>query len=278
MTQTGAQPLAAQSAAPDQQRILRFVVEAGETLLENGGEIYRVQDTMERMARALGARDFHVYVLTNGLFASIGGQPGAGCAVRAVPQAATHLGRVAAVNALSRDIAAGRAGLEQASARLAQIRRIPYERPAARIAACAVGTACFAYLFGGSPTDAAAALVAGLALEPARIGLERARAGKFIANLLAAVLVALVSLLLSCALGAAGVGTNLDKIIIGGIIPLVPGIALTTGIRDIAGGDYLSGTIRMVDALLIAAAIALGVGFVLLAGVWLGLPMTGVAV
>ena len=182
------------------------------------------------------------------------------------------------MNALSRDIAAGRAGLEQASARLAQIRRMPYERPAARIAACAVGTACFAYLFGGSPTDAAAALVAGLALEPARIGLERARAGKFIANLLAAVLVALVSLLLSCALGAAGVGTNLDKIIIGGIIPLVPGIALTTGIRDIAGGDYLSGTIRMVDALLIAAAIALGVGFVLLAGVWLGLPMTGVAV
>ena len=54
--------------------------------------------------------------------------------------------------------------------------------------------------------------------------------------------------------------------------------ASTTGIRDIAGGDYLSGTIRMVDALLIAAAIALGVGFVLLAGVWLGLPMTGVAV
>ena len=73
---------------------------------------------------------------------------------------------------------------------------------------------------------------------------------------------ALVSLLLSCALGAAGVGTNLDKIIIGGIIPLVPGIALTTGIRDIAGGDYLSGTIRIMDALLVAGSIAVGVGAV----------------
>ena len=51
--------------------------------------------------------------------------------------------------------------------------------------------------------------------------------------------------------------------IIGGIIPLVPGIALTNGVRDIAGCDYLSGTIRGIEALLIGAAIALGVGFVL---------------
>ena len=51
--------------------------------------------------------------------------------------------------------------------------------------------------------------------------------------------------------------------LISGIIPLVPGIALTNGVRDIAGCDYLSGTIRGIEALLIGAAIALGVGFVL---------------
>ena len=42
-----------------------------------------------------------------------------------------------------------------------------------------------------------------------------------------------------------------------------PGIAFTMGIRDFVQGDYLSGTIRMIDALLIAASIAIGTGLVL---------------
>ena len=41
---------------------------------------------------------------------------------------------------------------------------------------------------------------------------------------------------------------------------LTPGIAFTMGIRDFVQGDYLSGTIRMIDALLIAASIAIGTG------------------
>ncbi len=44
---------------------------------------------------------------------------------------------------------------------------------------------------------------------------------------------------------------------------LTPGIAFTMGIRDFVQGDYLSGTIRMIDALLIAASIAIGAGLVL---------------
>ena len=80
----------------------------------------------------------------------------------------------------------------------------------------------------------------------------------FSAAWVAAVSVAVVQLM-----NLAGAACSIDKVIIGGIIPLVPGIALTNGVRDIAGCDYLSGTIRGIEALLIGAAIALGVGFVL---------------
>ena len=54
----------------------------------------------------------------------------------------------------------------------------------------------------------------------------------------------------------------MDKIIIGSIIRLVPGVALTNSIRDFFHGDYLSGAIRMLDAFLIGGCIAVGVGFV----------------
>ena len=56
-----------------------------------------------------------------------------------------------------------------------------------------------------------------------------------------------------------GVGNSLqDKIIIGAIMPLVPGIAFTTAIRDIYNADYLSGTIHLLDALITAVCIAVG--------------------
>ena len=55
-----------------------------------------------------------------------------------------------------------------------------------------------------------------------------------------------------------------DKIVIGGIVPLLPGIALTTSIRDLFNGDYLSGAIHLMDALLTGMCIAVGVGFVII--------------
>ena len=104
-----------------QRRILDLCVDAGETLLANGAEIYRVQQTMEIIARSYGARSFHVYVLTNGLFASMeDGGAVQSAAVRSTPRVEMNLGRISAVNALSREIVAGRVPLEEAFARLAQ--------------------------------------------------------------------------------------------------------------------------------------------------------------
>ena len=93
---------------PDEElrrRIMDFTMAAGQTLLENGAEVFRVEQTMEIMARSFHLREFHVYVLTNGIFASAGTAEIS--EVRNVPTRTTHLGRVAAVNALSREIAEG---------------------------------------------------------------------------------------------------------------------------------------------------------------------------
>ena len=48
--------------------------------------------------------------------------------------------------------------------------------------------------------------------------------------------------------------------IIGSIIPLVPGVAFTNGIRDLADGDYISGAVRLLDAVLVFLCVAIGVG------------------
>ena len=261
-----------------QRRILDLCVDAGETLLANGAEIYRVQQTMEIIARSYGARSFHVYVLTNGLFASMeDGGAVQSAAVRSTPRVEMNLGRISAVNALSREIVAGRVPLEEAFARLAQIRATRGLPGWLMVSASAFSAACFCYLFGGSVFDALAALVCGIGtalcvavvvssftfLRGDLLARVRTPLNKLVSNMLSAGVVALVSLACVQALGLAGVACSLDKVIIGGIIPLVPGVALTNGIRDVANCDYLSGTIRAIDAVLIAAGIALGVGLVL---------------
>ena len=55
----------------------------------------------------------------------------------------------------------------------------------------------------------------------------------------------------------------LSGMIIGSIMPLVPGLAFVNAIRDIADSDFLSGTVRMIDALLVFVYIAVGVGVTL---------------
>ena len=62
-------------------------------------------------------------------------------------------------------------------------------------------------------------------------------------------------------------GLNQDKIIIGDIMLLIPGLMSTNAIRDVLIGDTLSGIIRLIAALLLAAALALGfMGAILLFG------------
>ena len=137
------------------RRIMDFIMAAGETLLENGAEVFRVEQTMEIMARSFHLREFHVYVLTNGIFASAGTAEIA--EVRNVPVRTTHLGRVAAVNALSRKIAAGGVTLDEAECRLAEARRIPFPKGKTQLLAGMSGTACFALIFGGTIRSALAA-------------------------------------------------------------------------------------------------------------------------
>ena len=109
-----------------QQEILEFALEAGRVLLANGGEIFRVQETMQRIAASYGAQEFHVYVLTNGLFASLKGDGETFSGeVRSVNVTNIHLKRIVAVNELSRAIERGGVPLDEAFRSLRAIEKMP---------------------------------------------------------------------------------------------------------------------------------------------------------
>lgn len=135
------------------------------------------------------------------------------------------------------------------------------------------GSGCFCFLFGGSPIDCVVAFFSGLMVYLFVLLAGKKQLSKIMSNILASAVAAFCGLFLF----QLGIGHNMDRIIIGSIIPLVPGVPLTNSIRDFFNGDYISGTIRLIDTLLIAACIAIGVGCVLkiasMLGVFVGVPV-----
>lgn len=249
----------------DRRKVLDFVTAAGETMLKNGAEVSRTQQTMEIMAKSFGVEGFHGYVLTNGLFTSIGSDEECPAQIRSVPQSTVHLGRVEAVNDLSRRIAAQKISLDSAFRELEEIRNIPEVPPWQQVLACGMGSAGFAILFGGIWQDGVIALLVGFLLQMLLIKMSEWGIAKLLTRFWGAIFVVGMTLLLF----QTGVGQNMDKSIIGALMPLVPGMALTLGIRDLIDGDFLSGVIRMLDALLTAACIACGAGLVLMLAAWI---------
>lgn len=244
----------------DSRRILELAIKAGEILLYNGGEIFRVQETMLRIAKAYGAEDFHVYIVSTGIFATalVDGRLHSTTLVQ-IPLSAMHLGRVIAVNSLSRDIACGRCEIDEAFRRLETIEAIPFYPPWMRVLVTGLGCAGFGFILGGDFFDSMISFLSGAILSCFLIYADRRKLSKIIANLMASALVTLCGLTFF----HLGLGNHIDKIIIGSLMPLVPGVALTTSIRDFLNTDYLSGMIRLIDTLLVASCIAIGVGAVL---------------
>lgn len=242
------------------EKILKLSVLAGETLLYNGAEIFRVQETMMRISEAFQAEDFHVYVVSNGIFASarVKGETHS-THIRQVSLSPVHLGRVAAMNQLSREISGGKYTIDEAFDEVNRIKDMPYKPLPLQTLASGVGSASFCYILGGSFFDSIAAFISGLILYLFIPYFQKKEMSKIIRNILGSTIATLSGLILF----QLGMGEHIDKIIIGAIIPLVPGVPITTAIRDFMNTDYLSGTIRLIDALLVAFCIAIGVGFVL---------------
>ena len=110
----------------------------------------------------------------------------------------------------------------------------------------------------GTVRSALAAAVAGFLVSGYLLLCEKKGLSSGFRKISAAALITLV-----CIVGCSLLGIESSHSIIGTLMILTPGIAFTMGIRDFVQGDYLSGTIRMIDALLIAASIAIGTGLVL---------------
>jgi len=243
----------------DKHSVLNLAVEMGRILLKNGAEIVRVEETIAHVCDHYQINSVDCYILSNGIFVTAeeeGQQLFA--KVKHIPLSSTHLGIVTAVNSLSREIASGTISVEEAKMQLKSIEKMPSKRSYFRVLAAGVGSSCFCYTMGGNIWESLMAFLIAMTVYLVVLFSEKHNLSRIITNILGGLSITvlafgIVALQLPVTILA-------DKVIIGAIMPLIPGLAFVNAIRDIANSDFLSGTIRLIDSLLVFVYIALGVG------------------
>ena len=232
---------------------LAIASEAGHILLENGAEISRVEETMERIASHYGVDSKSFFVLSNGIFTTSSFNKYVN--VEFIPFKGTQLDKVVAVNQLSRDIVAGKYTLDEAAARLKEIRTMRPHPVWEQVLASALGSAGFCIVFGGGLLDCAASFVCGILLWLFVLYVTAPHMSKIVGNIVGGFFVTLLCIVLH----RIGFGHSLPNMIIGAIIPLIPGVPFVNGVRDVANEDYIAGATRLLDAMLVFFCIAAGV-------------------
>ena len=232
---------------------LAVASEAGHILLENGAEISRVEETMERIASHFGVDSKSFFVLSNGIFTTSSFNKYAN--VEFIPFKGTQLDKVVAVNQLSRDIVAGKYTLESARQKLQEIRTMKPHPVWEQVLASALGSAGFCIVFGGGLLDCAASFVSGILLWLFVLFVTAPHLSKIVGNIVGGFFVTALCIVFH----RIGFGHSLPNMIIGAIIPLIPGVPFVNGVRDVANEDYIAGATRLLDAVLVFFCIAAGV-------------------
>ncbi|MBB5148040.1 MULTISPECIES: threonine/serine exporter family protein [Ureibacillus] len=229
---------------------------AGQIMMESGAETYRVEDTMLRMARSQNL-DAQSYVTPTGIILSLGKQQKT--KIISISSRITDLHKIAKVNNVSRKLTLKIITLDEAYDELRMIQKTNYFLPIwLQILMAAVSSACFLILFKGTWFDMPAAFIAGGTGYLALLAIQHLTKVKFFSEFFASFVIALVAF----STVKLGYGNEIDKIIISGVMPLVPGVLITNAVRDMMAGHLTAGIAKGTEAFLTAFAIGSGVAVV----------------
>lgn len=239
--------------------LLQTCLLAGRMMIEGGSEMYRVDDTMTRIAKNGGAQAARVFTTPTGLFIAVDGAPTV--QLEPIVRRGIDMEKVAGVNQLSRAFQAGEIDLAGLHAGLVELdRHTPTFSLWWQLFAAALCSTTLMVLFAGGYdwADMPLAAVVGALGFGAYLAMARRISVRFVSELIGGFVVAITAWLAV----RIGLGVNLDNVIIGGVMPLVPGVAMTNSIRDMLAGHLLSGLVRGMEAILTAAAIGVGVAVI----------------
>ena len=240
----------------DYSKLLQYILDIAEEMLVAGAEVNRVEDSIERMLCAYGCPYDRVnaFIMTINIQVTFEDPDGNIITqIRSVKRNDTNFDRLDYLNDLSRYIAENSPDLEDLRARYIAVMERPKNSKVIKYLSGALIACAFSIFFGGSFFDGLCSAAVSFLVLFLMEYLSQFSINQLAVIFITSVLSGIASILI-CSLGF----SNLDKVIIGEIMLMIPGIAMTNSLRDMLLGDIATGLIRLANALLLAGMIALG--------------------
>lgn len=238
------------------EKLLDAACKLGRGLLENGGEVYRVEQAIDFFMKAYGISDAQIFAIPATIIVTIPGDDGTPLTqLERVTSISQNMSRLDKVNHLCRWVCENTPPPEVIYEKLEDIHKSKLYSFVQIMLAYGVASAFFCYFWGGNTGDAIVAFIAGLATEYCLKYMGKVKSNIFFSNLVSSMVIAVVAILGM----VTGLGNNIDMIIIGAIMTLVPGVGITNIMRDIISGDVITGTNKVAEVMLIAISIAIGI-------------------
>nr|WP_057804842.1 threonine/serine exporter family protein [Levilactobacillus acidifarinae] len=250
--------MAVSASTEHDQLILHTALTAGRIMIENGSEIERVEDTMTRIATNAGAQTSQLFVMITGILMAINGEVGA--QIQPVKRRTFDLEKIAVVNELSREFAVQQITLQQFADRLDHLDSVSKYFPFwLQLLAAALVSGPLEVVFRHNLHDFWITCFVGMVGWVVYYLISKYVEIRFLAEFASAAVIGLLAVWSH----HLGLGNSVDDVIIGSVMPLVPGVPITNSVRDILAGNLVSGPARGVEALVSAAAIGFGIAMVL---------------
>lgn len=242
---------------------LEYVLDIAGQMMQCGAEARRVENTALRLVEAYGFELQCANAVSSEINVSIKAPDGAHYtqAVR-ILSTGTDLGKLERLNAMARLICREKPAVEEIRKMIRQEQSVRYS-PWLELAGYLTMTFGFAIFFGGDAMDGlASALVSALIFLTNRLLNHRIQANQN--RLFYTFLASFLSGCLALALVRLGLGHHADQIMIGDVMLFIPGLSLVNGVRELFYRDILTGVYRLVEAIILAVAIAAGFGVAIL--------------
>jgi uncharacterized membrane protein YjjP (DUF1212 family) len=248
--------------------LLKVIKLSAQIILENGGETYRAEETIKFICKAYDVKEIESIATPTGFYltVSINGEDN-NTIVKRIRKRTINLKKINDVNNISRQISSDAISLDEALIQLESIINDDAIQYKYSFVYSGISSAFFTVLFGGGLFEFIVALITGLLVSIITKKFEDLHSYQFFSSIISSAAIAVIAILITT---IAETG-NYNYIIVGGIIPLLPGLAMTNAIRDTIRGDLISGIARATEALLVASSLAAGAGAVIYTAYSLGL-------
>ena len=239
---------------------LTAINEIGYLLLKHGAEIYRVEESIQRMCEGLGFHDVEVFAIPSYFTLSLTLHDGT--PYHSSKRSRTnriHLDHLYELNCLVRQISNQELTLEQINQKIHYIKHQKLNFQLILIGYI-VSAAMFCVFFGGGFNEMIVSAIIGFVLYYFIYLMELLNMNTIVRTILSSMVLASIAIIAH----KINIINDQQSVITGTLMLLVPGIAITNSLRDIIGGDFVSVLSRMIEAILIAASIAIGVGVMMM--------------